>query len=66
MELTKPQQVTQLMVEKFKLERMRSRRDEMVSWLIHAKKFSSGGARRCIDAYLDTLAYVLRETGRLP
>jgi hypothetical protein len=40
-----------------------SRRAEMISWLIHEKKFNPKGAATCASSFIDTMVFVAGETG---
>ena len=53
-------------VARAKLAGMRARRQEMIDWLITQRKFNPKGAVTCVDNFLDSMAYVIEETGGLP
>lgn len=53
-------------VDEIRMLQMERRREEMIRWLIQKKKFSPKGASKCIANFLESMRYVLEETGRLP
>jgi hypothetical protein len=48
------------------LEMQYARRDEMEHYLRTRRAFSRAGARRAVDNYLETMRYVVEETGTIP
>jgi hypothetical protein len=45
---------------------LRLQRKDMITWLIEERHFTPKGAVKCIDNFLESMQYVLDETGDLP
>ena len=39
-----------------------SRRIEMINWLVDQRKFSRGGAERCVKNFIESVVFVAEET----